>query len=95
MITKEEVKKIAALAKLKYSDQELDKFADQFQEIINYFDTLDKVDTKNVKPTYQSGDLHNVFREDVPKTSQQRDALLKNAPAVKDDLIEVPAIIEE
>ncbi|MGL5899326.1 MAG: Asp-tRNA(Asn)/Glu-tRNA(Gln) amidotransferase subunit GatC [Lactobacillaceae bacterium] len=95
MVTKEEVKKIATLAKLKYSDKELEKFSDQFQKIINYFDTLAKVDTKGVKPTYQSNDLNNIFRDDIPIVSQEREALLKNAPTVKNNLIEVPAIIEE
>ncbi|BDR56446.1 Asp-tRNA(Asn)/Glu-tRNA(Gln) amidotransferase subunit GatC [Xylocopilactobacillus apis] len=95
MISKEEVKKIAVLAKLKYNDEELNNFSDQFQDIIKFFDTLDKVDTNGVDPTYQSGDLENVFRSDIAKKSNEREALLKNAPTSKDGLIEVPSIIEE
>lgn len=95
MISKNDVEKIAKLAKLKYTDKEIDDFSDQFQKIISFFDTLDKVDTKGVEPTYQSIDLENVFRSDEPKNSGQREALLKNAPTAEDGFIQVPSIIEE
>ncbi|BDR58457.1 Asp-tRNA(Asn)/Glu-tRNA(Gln) amidotransferase subunit GatC [Xylocopilactobacillus apicola] len=95
MIKKDDVKKIASLSKLKYSDEELNDFSNQFQKIISFFDTLDQVDTQGVKPTYQSSDLENIFRTDVAKNSGQRDELLKNAPTAKNGLIQVPSIIEE
>ena len=95
MINKEDVKKIASLAKLKYTDEELAIFSEQFEQIISLFDSINQADTANIEPTYQSSDLENVFRTDVAKQNNERDALLKNTPTAKDGFIQVPSIIEE
>lgn len=97
MITKAEIEKVASLAKLKYSDEELEQFVPKFEETINFFDELNKVDTEGVTPTYHSSKLLNIFRDDIaiPSTEEERAALLKNAPTTKDGLIQVPSIIEE
>lgn len=94
-ITKEEVAHVAELAKLKLADDKLDYFTKQIDDIVGLFETLDQVDTINVKPTNSVTDQLNAMRQDVADNWDQRQALLDNAPATKDGFIEVPTIIDE
>ena len=62
------VKHIAKLGKLVLTEAEIKLYGGQLQEILQYVETLNKVDTKNVKPTYQTLDnTINVWREDMPQ----------------------------
>lgn len=69
-LTREEVQKIADLSKLGLTTEELDKFALQLTNILDYVDILSEVDTENVEPTYQSTGLENVVEEDVVRQDQ-------------------------
>jgi aspartyl-tRNA(Asn)/glutamyl-tRNA(Gln) amidotransferase subunit C len=64
MISDEEIKHIAKLARLGISRDEVLKFSKQLSNILNYVDQLKKVDTKNVEPTSQVTGLKNVSRKD-------------------------------
>jgi aspartyl-tRNA(Asn)/glutamyl-tRNA(Gln) amidotransferase subunit C len=80
-LSKEEVQKIADLARLGLSDAELDKFAGQLTGILEYVDILSEVDTEGVDPTYQSTGLLNVTDEDVVLQDQcTPEELLKTTP---------------
>lgn len=92
-VTKEDVKYIADLAKLKFSDEELDKFTSQFNGILQYIETLNEVDTENVEPMSHPLDKENVFREDVPVPGSTTEDALKNAPATDGTFFIVPKII--
>lgn len=67
MLTIEEVRKIAKLARIKLSDDEVERFAGQLTNILEYVDILKEVDTENVEPTCQVTGLVNVMEEDVEK----------------------------
>ena len=94
-ITKEEVKHVANLAKLECSEEELNKFTNQIEDIVNLVNSLNEVDTKGVEPTFSVTDQINRMREDIAVKSGQKDDLLANAPETEDGFIRVPAIIDE
>lgn len=94
-ITANEVKHVASLAKLEFTDEELQKFTGQMDEIINMVEQLGEVDTTNVPVTSTVTEEVNVMREDVAVKGTDRTLLMKNVPEEKDGLIKVPAIIDE
>ena len=95
MISKEEVAHVAMLARLKFTDAELQKYTGQMDEIIGMVDQLAEVDTTDVPETTQNVLLENVMREDKATLVTPRDELMKNVPTEKDGLIQVPAIIDK
>ena len=93
-ITKAQVKKIATLANLTVSKEEVKKFAKQFLEIINVIEELNEVDTKNTKTTSQVTGLENVTREDKVDESRiltQKQALSQSKKTHQEYFL-VPAI---
>lgn len=94
-ITANEVKHVASLAKLEFTDEELQKFTGQMDEIINMVEQLGEVDTTDVPVTSTVTEEVNVMREDVTVKGTDRTLLMKNVPEEKDGLIKVPAIIDE
>lgn len=95
VITANEVKHVASLAKLEFTDEELQKFTGQMDEIINMVEQLGEVDTTDVPVTSTVTEEVNVMREDVAVKGTDRTLLMKNVPEEKDGLIKVPAIIDE
>ncbi|WP_295775103.1 Asp-tRNA(Asn)/Glu-tRNA(Gln) amidotransferase subunit GatC [uncultured Limosilactobacillus sp.] len=96
-LDREQVQHVAELAKLSFTDAELDHFVPQLEEIIDLFNQLAEVDTEQVKPMTTATDEVNVLREDeaVKSSEAMRQALLANAPETEDGLIKVPAILDE
>lgn len=94
-ITANEVKHVASLAKLEFTDEELQKFTGQMDEIINMVEQLGEVDTTDVPVTSTVTEEVNVMRENVAVKGTDRTLLMKNVPEEKDGLIKVPAIIDE
>ena len=82
---------VAELAKLSFTDAELP----QLEATMHLFDDLQQMDTTGVTPMYSPTQEVSVMREDVAVASNQRDALLANAPETEQGLIKVPAIIDE
>ena len=92
-VNEELIKKVAENARLKLTKKELDEFLPQFKEIINAFSKLDKLNTKNVKPSFQPFELKNVFREDKVKECLTQEQALKNTKHKKDGYFKGPRII--
>ncbi len=92
-VTKKDVEKIAELAKLKFTDKELDDFTHQMNEILSYMDKLNELDTKNVKPLSHPVEQINVFRDDELRPSVSTEEALKNAPDKTDQHFKVPKVI--
>jgi aspartyl-tRNA(Asn)/glutamyl-tRNA(Gln) amidotransferase subunit C len=92
-VTKKDVEKIAELARLKFSEEELENFTPQMNEILSYMDKLNELDTENVKPLSHPVELTNVFREDELKNSISTEEALKNAPAKDEHHFKVPKVI--
>jgi aspartyl-tRNA(Asn)/glutamyl-tRNA(Gln) amidotransferase subunit C len=93
-ITRDQVEHIALLARLEFSENELEAFTRQMDNILTYFDKLQEVDTTAVEPTSHAIQVKNVFREDEVKKSIALDLSLKNAPEQEGSCFRVPKIIE-
>jgi aspartyl-tRNA(Asn)/glutamyl-tRNA(Gln) amidotransferase subunit C len=94
-LSREDVLKLAALSKLRLSDDEIEKLRTELSEILSYVETLDKVDTEGLEPTYQVSGLKNVYRPDEVKDyGYKTQELLKNAPAVQDGQFKVKRVLE-
>lgn len=93
-ISKEQVKRVADLARLALTDEEVELFAKQLGDIIDYAELLNELDTEGVEPTTHVLDLKNVMRKDEPKKWITQEEALKNAPDVQDGQFRVPAILE-
>lgn len=79
-LSKEEVVKIAKLAMIDLSDEELDKLSSQISGIVEWTEMLQEVDTKGVDPTYQVTGVDTIMRDDVEERYGDPDELLKNSP---------------
>ena len=93
-VSAEDVKHIAQLSRLTVPASEMDVFTEQFNQILNYADILEKVDTAGIEPTFSILPLYNVLREDEPQPGVTHEDALKNAPAVHNDGFKVPRVIE-
>jgi len=93
-ITRQQVEHIAHLARLKFSEKEIEAFTHQLDNILAYFDKLKEVDTTSVKPTSHAIRVKNVFRKDCVIESIPRDSCLKNASEEEGGCFRVPKIIE-
>lgn len=94
-VTKKDVEKIAELARLKFTEEELENFTPQMNEILSYMDKLNELDTENVKPLSHPVEQTNVFREDELKPSISTEDALKNAPSKNEHHFKVPKVIGE
>lgn len=95
MITKDQVKHIAKLARLGIKDADVEKFAKQLTSIFGYVEKLKEVDVEGVAPTSQVTGLENVMREDVEsRFSNREDLLACTELPVQDDQIQVPSVIK-
>ena len=92
-VTKKDVEKIAELAQLKFSEEDLESFTSQMNEILNYMEKLNELDTENVEPLSHPVEQTNVFREDELKPSISTEDALKNAPAKDEHYFKVPKVI--
>mgnify|MGYP003291155462 CR=1 FL=1 len=93
-ITEKEVEYVAKLARLYVSDEEKAKLTKDMSAIIEFADTLSKIDTDGVAPAAHAIPVQNVFREDVVKDSYKRDDILKNAPEKEAGCFSVPKVVE-
>lgn len=92
MISKEDVKHIAWLARLELNEDEIEKFTQQLGQILEHASKIKEVDTKNIKPTAHPQPLKNVFREDLAKEPISLEKALKSAPQKESGAFSVPKI---
>ena len=94
-ITKEEVKKVAHLARLELNEHEINNHAEQLEKILEYINQLEKIDTDNVACTTRAIEVTNVFRKDENKNFDYNEELLGLGPSREDKFFKVPKIINE
>ncbi|MCX8009321.1 MAG: Asp-tRNA(Asn)/Glu-tRNA(Gln) amidotransferase subunit GatC [Patescibacteria group bacterium] len=92
-VSKEQVEHIAKLAKLKLKDDETSKMQTELNQILDYMDKLNELDTSNVEPLSHPIPIENVFREDEVKPSIDRESAMKNAPDHNEEFFKVPKVI--
>jgi aspartyl-tRNA(Asn)/glutamyl-tRNA(Gln) amidotransferase subunit C len=92
-VTRKDVEHIAELARLKFSDSEIENFTHQLNEILSYMEKLNQLNTDNIEPLSHPVEGSNVFREDNVKPSIPTDEALKNAPEKDEHFFRVPKVI--
>ena len=93
-ITDETIEYVGILAKLELSDAEKEQAKKDMGRMLDYIDKLNELDTTGVEPMSHVFPVNNVFREDVVENGDEREAILKNAPAEKDGSFKVPRTVE-
>ncbi len=96
-VTREEVEKIADLAHLRFSAEELEVFVSQFQRILDYFEQLKTAPTEGVEPTYhvlQECHPKAGLREDQVRPSLDVQVAIEQAPQSGKGYFKVPKVIE-
>ena len=93
-IDRKEVEHVAQLARLRFDEAQLEMFMHQMNNILEYFDKLQDLDTSNIEPTSHAVVMNNVFRNDVAEKLFDKDVMLGNAPEKKKGCFKVPKIIE-
>lgn len=93
MLAQGEIAAIAHLARLALSDDELARFAGELTTILDHVAALAEVDTDGVEPMTHAVPITLRLRDDRPQPSLPVEVALADAPAVRDDCFEVPAII--
>ena len=94
-ISKQEVERVAKLARLEIAEDEKDAFSKQLSSILSYIEELKSWDTTGVEPTATVLDQTNVLREDRAQASLPVEQALLNAPDSDGGFFRVPKIIEE
>jgi aspartyl-tRNA(Asn)/glutamyl-tRNA(Gln) amidotransferase subunit C len=92
-LTPETVRQVAHLARLTLNDDEVELFTRQLNDILNYVEKLNELDTTDVPPMAHVLELHNAFRDDVVKDSLPLEEALANAPDRQRQSFVVPKII--
>jgi aspartyl-tRNA(Asn)/glutamyl-tRNA(Gln) amidotransferase subunit C len=94
-ISRQDVEKVALLARLRVTEDEKEVFATQLSQILTHVEQLDRYDTAGVEPTTTVMGQTNVFRDDVVRPSLSVEKALANAPEREADGFCVPRILEE
>jgi aspartyl-tRNA(Asn)/glutamyl-tRNA(Gln) amidotransferase subunit C len=92
-VTVKDVEHIAKLSRLEFTDEEKIRFTDQLNQILDYIEKLNELDTTNVEPLSHVIELKNVFREDEVVPSIRQEEALKNAPSRTEKFFRVPKVI--
>ena len=92
-MTQDDVRKVASLARLRVSDDDLEGFTDQFNQIVAYVEKLAEVDTSGVEPMTSVLSSANVLRDDEPGPMFSTAEALLNAPKKTEGFFSVPKVI--
>ncbi|GAB4259991.1 MAG: Asp-tRNA(Asn)/Glu-tRNA(Gln) amidotransferase subunit GatC [Deferrisomatales bacterium] len=93
-ITPDEVRHVAELARLRFSDEEIERFTSQLSAILEYVAQLEALDLEAVEPMAHAHDVVNAFREDAVQPSLGQEAVLANAPEAEGGCFKVAKVIE-
>jgi aspartyl-tRNA(Asn)/glutamyl-tRNA(Gln) amidotransferase subunit C len=91
MIDRDQVLYVAKLARLRLSDEEVDRMAPELSKILEHVERMDELDLDGVEPTSHVVELQNVLREDVPRPGLTTEQALAPAPDVGDGGFRVPS----
>jgi len=92
-ITRSETEHVAGLARLSFERQEIEDITGRLNEVLEYMEKLEELDTSGVEPMTHSLELTNAFRDDEVKPSLPNEEALANAPEKENQAFVVPRII--
>lgn len=94
-LSRSDVARVSLLARLRFSEAELDTMAQQLTQVVEYFEQLNELDTSAVTPMAHATDIQNVFAPDRLESSLDRELALANAPKRDAECYRVPAVLGE
>ena len=92
-VEKEEILHIAKLASLNIKEEEIEEYRKNLQDILNFANIVNGVNTDNVSESIGSTSNINIFREDQVKEFEDKKALLQNAPEKQNNMLNIPKVI--
>lgn len=92
-ISKEEILHIAKLASLKIKEEEIEEYRKNLQDILNFANTINSVDTDGLAETNGATANINVLREDEVKEFEDKEYLMKNAPEQENNMFKIPKVL--
>lgn len=92
-IKKEEILHIAKLASLKIKDEEIEEYRKNLQDILNFANTINSVDTDKLEETNGTSTNVNFLREDEIVEFKDKESLMKNAPEEENNMFKIPKVI--
>ncbi|MDO5555450.1 MAG: Asp-tRNA(Asn)/Glu-tRNA(Gln) amidotransferase subunit GatC [Clostridia bacterium] len=93
IVNKEEILHIAKLADLNIQENEIQEYTKNLQDILNFVQILNNVDTQNIEESIGIINSSNVFRKDEIKEFGERQSLLQNAPEQEKNMFKIPKVI--
>jgi aspartyl-tRNA(Asn)/glutamyl-tRNA(Gln) amidotransferase subunit C len=94
-LTADEVRKVAKLARLALSDDQIELYRSQLSAILSYVERLRQVDLTGVEPFAHPSEATNRLDEDIPGKTLPTETLMKMAPSTLAPFIKVPKVIDE
>lgn len=94
MLEKDEIKHIAALARIGLSEKEIEKYQGDLSQVLDYFKKLEDLDTEKIEEIGHITGMHSVFRKDESEDCEEeiKKRILKNAPDGKDNYFKVKSV---
>lgn len=93
-VSKEEILHIANLAMLNLEENEIEKYRENLNEILNFSETIKNAKTENIDITIGANEAKNIFREDEVKKFDDTASLLQNAPEQGQNMFKIPKVIQ-
>ncbi|GAB6100008.1 Asp-tRNA(Asn)/Glu-tRNA(Gln) amidotransferase subunit GatC [Halanaerocella petrolearia] len=94
-LDKETVERVAHLARLELTEEEVEEFTEQLSDILGHAEKLNELDTEDVEPMAHVLPVNNVLRDDEVRESLDREEALANAPEKEQGMFKVPQIVED
>ena len=92
-ISKEELLHIATLSDLEIKENEIDEYLKNLEDILNYTETIDKIDVSKLDETIGATEDYNVFRKDEVKQFENIDQMMENGPEVDRNMFKIPKVL--
>ncbi len=92
-VSQEEILHIAKLANLNLKEEEVEKYKENLQEILNFANVVNNAPIEGLKETIGANDSYNVLRKDEVEQTVAREELLQNAPDEQEGMFKIPKVI--
>ena len=93
-VSKEEILHIANLARLNLEENEVEKYIENLEDILNFANIVNNAPIDNLDITIGANEAKNVFRKDEIKIFDDNSALLQNAPTAEQNMFKIPKVIQ-
>ena len=93
-VSKEEILHIANLARLNLEEDEIEKYRENLQDILNFANVVNNAPVDGLDVTIGANEAKNVFRKDEIKVFEDTESLLQNAPSQEQNMFKLPKVIQ-